>query len=100
MKRTLIITLLAISMTTCASNVVSLGGESYRITKLPTKEHIDEKSLQDLILAEAVSHCQQIKLNSSVHTHRWSSTISSDFSADSEDKLQRVELEFRCRINT
>lgn len=89
MKRKSFLIIMAIFISACSTTVVPLGGDSYRITKLPNEEFRSEEVLQKLLREEATNFCKS-KMNSS------NVVVVSSSSATSNNELLRVELEFSC----
>ncbi len=96
MKEFAVIVIGIVLMAGCTNNRVSLGDNHFRITKLPTTDLKDEKSIQSALLVEANQHCQKLKPRSTAHIHTRRVTTQTDAGADTE--LKNVELEYRCLV--
>lgn len=89
MKGKISLIVIAIFISACSTTVVPLGGEIYRITKLPNEEFSSEEALQKLLIEEATHFCKSKKNSSNL-------VVVSKSSATSSNQLLRAELEFSC----
>ena len=95
MKKNLIAFALFVLVAGCANNIVLLGNETYRITKLPTESLQDEVAVKNAILIEAKQHCLSLDHDTTVRVNSWSITNRTKFELNTE--LQNVELVYSCK---